>query len=153
MSITKTKYQLKYEKHREGNLRSKRRHYLENREKILDYQARYRAANKKKIADRDRVYRQNHKLENTLSARARHAKRKGKVIKEEITNWGKGICGICDGDLGDKFEMDHILPISKGGEHKASNIQLAHRYCNRSKKDRVGFKINKTALTDGLFVV
>ena len=152
MSITKTKYQIKYEKYRESNLRSKRKHYQKNRDRILEYQAKYRATHKKEIADRDRIYRQKNKEQEYLRVRARAAKVKGKVIKEEITNWNTGLCGICDEPHYGKYEFDHIIPLSKGGEHTASNMQLAHKYCNRSKKDRLNFKINKTALVDGLFV-
>lgn len=146
MSITK------YQKYREGNLQNKRDHYQKNRERILQYQAEYRAKNKDSIAARDKIYRQAHKDDLRLGTRARLAKRKGKVFKEDVTNWGTGICGICDEPHNGKYEFDHIIPLSKGGEHTASNIQLAHKYCNRSKKDRLNFKINKTALTDGLFV-
>lgn len=32
--------------------------------------------------------------------------------------------------------LDHILPISRGGEHTPSNVQLAHLRCNISKRDR-----------------
>lgn len=152
MSIAKTKYQIKYAKNRESNLRNTRKHYKKYRKRILAYQARYRAAHKEEIAERDRRYRQSHKENQYLRVRARAARVKGKVIKEEISNWGKGTCGICDTSLDGKFEMDHIIPLSKGGLHIGANIQLAHRYCNRSKKDRLDFKINKTALPDGLFV-
>lgn len=47
----------------------------------------------------------------------------------------KGVCGICqkDVDVTSKWEVDHIIPISKGGAHSYENVQLAHRKCNRSK--------------------
>ena len=145
---TKTKYQ----KYRESNLKNKREYYKVNREKILAYQSEYRAKNKKRIAERDKVYRQLHKEDLRLGTRARHAKIRGQVIKEQIINWHTRICGICDELIDKQFEYDHIIPLSKGGTHETANVQLAHRYCNRSKKDRTNFKINKTALADGLFV-
>jgi 5-methylcytosine-specific restriction endonuclease McrA len=46
-----------------------------------------------------------------------------------------GVCGIC-GDLinvGERFHVDHIKPISRGGEHSYSNTQPAHVRCNLSK--------------------
>lgn len=33
--------------------------------------------------------------------------------------------------------LDHILPVSLGGAHAESNLQLAHRACNSAKKDGV----------------
>lgn len=50
-----------------------------------------------------------------------------------------GICGICklDVDKMSPWEVDHIVPISKGGLHAYANVQLAHRKCNRSKAARL----------------
>lgn len=36
--------------------------------------------------------------------------------------------------------IDHILPVSKGGTHTWSNVQLAHRGCNSMKSDNVIFE-------------
>lgn len=33
--------------------------------------------------------------------------------------------------------LDHIIPISRGGEHSRANTQLAHFGCNASKNDRM----------------
>ncbi|MDI6606520.1 MAG: HNH endonuclease signature motif containing protein [Candidatus Omnitrophota bacterium] len=34
------------------------------------------------------------------------------------------------------FEIDHIIPESKGGKMTESNLRLVCRYCNRAKRDR-----------------
>jgi len=49
-----------------------------------------------------------------------------------------GICGIC-GELcsAESFEVDHIVPLSKGGEHSYVNTQIAHATCNRRKNARL----------------
>lgn len=46
----------------------------------------------------------------------------------------KGICGICKKKV-DKvtYQLDHILPISRGGEHSYRNVQIAHALCNQRK--------------------
>jgi 5-methylcytosine-specific restriction endonuclease McrA len=51
----------------------------------------------------------------------------------------KGVCGICltPVDPASKWEIDHIVPISKGGPHAYANVQLSHRRCNRSKSARL----------------
>ena len=56
------------------------------------------------------------------------------------------ICGICGDQVDFSFKfphplsptVDHIIPISKGGHPFAlENLQLAHRYCNRAKSDKL----------------
>ena len=63
----------------------------------------------------------------------------------------KGICYICGKPVnwddhyskngyfiaGDMYpSIEHIIPISKGGEHSWSNVKLAHRRCNYLKSNR-----------------
>lgn len=46
-----------------------------------------------------------------------------------------GVCGICGDDVDPFcFDIDHVVPISRGGEHSYANTQVAHRSCNSSKK-------------------
>lgn len=60
----------------------------------------------------------------------------------ERDNW---ICQLCkypvsklmDRKLVDIASLDHIIPISKGGEHSYANTQLAHLSCNIRKGNRV----------------
>jgi len=44
-----------------------------------------------------------------------------------------GMCPCCDQPLGDKFEMDHIMPLFLQGTNTDDNIQLLRRSCNRQK--------------------
>lgn len=50
-----------------------------------------------------------------------------------------GTCGICGRpvDPSEKWEVDHIVPISRGGHHAYDNVQLAHLACNRSKSNKM----------------
>ena len=53
--------------------------------------------------------------------------------------WDKalGKCALCDFPLPadeNSIEIDHILPESDGGPTEISNLQLAHKSCNRSKR-------------------
>lgn len=53
-----------------------------------------------------------------------------------------GLCGICNKPVAeDAFELDHIVPISKGGGHVRENVQPAHRSCNRRKGARTDVEI------------
>ena len=54
------------------------------------------------------------------------------------------ICGICGKPVDFSYKnphplaptVDHIIPVSKGGHPSdISNLQLAHRCCNRQKSD------------------
>lgn len=57
----------------------------------------------------------------------------------------QSICGICGKpvDKSLKFphplspEIDHIVPVDKGGSSDLDNLQLAHRCCNRQKSDKL----------------
>lgn len=52
----------------------------------------------------------------------------------------QGVCHICrelvlppSGFRGDEATMDHVKPLSAGGEHSYANVKLAHRACNSWK--------------------
>jgi hypothetical protein len=46
------------------------------------------------------------------------------------------VCAYCGSDEG-PFEVDHIVPLAKGGTDDPRNLACACRTCNRSKKDRL----------------
>lgn len=56
------------------------------------------------------------------------------------------VCGICGKPLDKKAKypspmstvVDHIVPINRGGHPSdMSNLQAAHRWCNRQKSDKL----------------
>lgn len=48
-----------------------------------------------------------------------------------------GCCYLCGKEVDfDKFHLEHIQPVSKGGTHTYSNLAIACSECNLSKKDR-----------------
>ena len=52
------------------------------------------------------------------------------------------LCGICSTDLAASgYHMDHVVPLARGGQHRAENIQLLCPPCNLSKgaKDQEEF--------------
>lgn len=65
----------------------------------------------------------------------------GAVSYESLYERDTGICRICglpvhsEKGVDDYWDgtIDHIVPLSKGGEHSMSNCQLAHRVCNSLK--------------------
>ncbi len=63
------------------------------------------------------------------------------VAYEDIYERDNGVCQICgmpvpfEKGCDDNWDgtIDHIIPLSKGGEHSMENCQLAHRICNSLK--------------------
>lgn len=62
----------------------------------------------------------------------------------------QSICGICGKPVDKSLKypdplsptVDHIIPVSKNGDPVAlENLQLAHRYCNRMKSDKMPTEI------------
>lgn len=73
-------------------------------------------------------------------ARAAFEKNRQVVLKTQT------VCGICGYPVDFSYRaphplsptVDHIIPVSKGGHpFELSNLQLAHRYCNRQKSDKL----------------
>ena len=52
----------------------------------------------------------------------------------------KGKCSHCELNFrdGDKWEVDHIIPLVKGGKDIYSNCQLLHRHCHDTKTSTDG---------------
>jgi len=61
-----------------------------------------------------------------------------KVSRKKLLKMHKGKCGICKQRVNPrKFEIDHVIPLSKGGTHEYANVQPAHPACNRLKADKL----------------
>lgn len=94
---------------------------------------------------------------NTLSKARRRAEGAEKIIDKDISldkvfDRDKGICYLCGGVcnkkdiryengawiVGDRYpSIDHVKPLSKGGEHSWKNVRLAHYSCNIKKGNRL----------------
>lgn len=45
-------------------------------------------------------------------------------------------CYYCKKRFRGKFNIDHIMPLARGGSHSTDNLCVACPFCNRSKSDR-----------------
>jgi Restriction endonuclease len=45
----------------------------------------------------------------------------------------RNLCALCGKPMGDDVTLDHIMPVTKGGEDSFENTQAAHEVCNWMK--------------------
>lgn len=62
-----------------------------------------------------------------------------RAIKKMLINSKGAVCGICGEPIADMKDctIDHIKPISKGGQTTIDNCQLAHSWCNKKKGSKL----------------
>ncbi len=84
------------------------------------------------------------------------------ISLEKVYKKDKGICYLC-GEVcdwndytmqGDTFiagnrypSIEHVKPLSKGGEHSWKNVRLAHRWCNAIKSNTANISPFRTILS------
>jgi hypothetical protein len=56
-----------------------------------------------------------------------------KETRREIFNEQCGKCADCNEDLGDKYELDHIQPLSGGGTNDRDNLEFLCKACHVEK--------------------
>lgn len=118
-----------YEKANPDKVRAWKMKYIDaNRDKHMLAVEKYQKENREKVRDvckRRRKY---------IAGAT-----KGKFSSFEIYERDKWICQICQQPVDKNLifphpmskSIDHIIPISRGGSHEESNVQLAHLVCNK----------------------
>ncbi len=129
-----------YENNKAHFLDTKRAWAHANADKVRAYQRAYTKKNKEKV---NRWQRECY-ARNPGPAKAAAVRRKRKIrdmnlglSKGLITRLivsQLGLCCSCKADISvTGYHLDHIKPLSKGGLHEDSNIQLMCPTCNKSK--------------------
>lgn len=61
-----------------------------------------------------------------------------KWMRDQVLDRDGLTCGLCGGDVeaGD-VHMDHILPVTRGGKNRVTNLQVTHSRCNIRKGNRI----------------
>lgn len=98
-----------------------------------------------------RHFRRNRLTKRAETARKRSLKLgvKGYFTKKSIENLyvkqlGRCACP-CRRLLEGVFEVDHIIPLSRGGDNTPSNLQLLKPFCNKSKGAKTMEEFTKNA--------
>lgn len=131
-----------YSINNDGHRRASAKYYVAHKREISVKKAALRNINPDKYRILSAAYRRTHPFiirDQTHRRRARiHGVFVESVKMSVLVERDHGQCGICHNEV-DKadWSIDHILPISKGGEHSYQNTQLAHLRCNLSKGARI----------------
>jgi 5-methylcytosine-specific restriction endonuclease McrA len=155
----KKAYNAKYvQDHREQILAQGRSYYWANREAIRARAAIYAEANKERARERDAAYGRAHRAEKREYNRAYHAANPDKArtavhrrralknaapgahtptdVRRQLEAQ-RGRCYWCKKPMGAKYQVDHVIPISKGGSNGRENIVMACRPCNSYKRAKM----------------
>jgi len=129
-----------YQANKEHILERHRVYHKANRESRKEYHRKWYRANKGRIAELQREYKKAHPLKRREFEGRRRAREHGVPIGhadyELVVATSNGLCGICGDPIFGKFDIDHIVPLTKGGAHSTDNLQVAHHHCNVSKGNK-----------------
>lgn len=102
----------------------------------------YRQETREKRIERAKVWNKNNKLKYYNNIRVSKIKRKAEltgktfvILERELKALYASSCAFC-GSI-DGITMDHIIPVSRGGNHSIGNIQPLCKKCNSRKKARL----------------
>lgn len=62
------------------------------------------------------------------------------VNRREVLKRDNHSCQYCGSNK--HLTLDHVIPVSKGGQHKWDNVVTACEPCNQRKRDRTPFEAN-----------
>jgi len=127
-----------YSENREKGKKYSREYYIAHAQEQIEKSRKWRAKNPEKLFEMGKRYRDNNKEKLYIKNAKRRAFLKNVMVEdinpEEIYIRDRGICGICGLFVERKVvTLDHIIPLSLGGSHTATNLQIAHRSCNSRK--------------------
>ena len=135
-----TNYQKEwYENNKDISLERSKKHYKNNRKQKLNYQKQYYKDNKDSVLE----YRKEYHKKNPDKAFNSQSKRRSLIEIQEDTftkeQWLEMMeffdwrCAYSGEILSNNRTIDHIVPLSKNGEHKAYNLVPMLKNLNSSK--------------------
>lgn len=115
-------------------------YYQENRDSRIEFAKNYYQKTKKYQNDLQKI-REAEDPEKFFLKR-KHAKAVSKVQHDSYMNlddlrhWASlkdKCCRYCHVECAEDYQIDHVIPLSSGGKHEASNLAICCRSCNSSK--------------------
>lgn len=152
------------QENREQVRKNDRRRYAENPERERERAQRWREANRETVNERAKTYYQeNNGLERARERRRKDPERFRAAVRRSyqknrakrldwahrrrlIVDSGEVSLGALDALLAspcsycgatERIEIDHVIPLSRGGTHAEENLTSACRSCNASKGNRL----------------
>lgn len=137
-----------YAKNNKDKIAEYRREYYENnKEKHTEYMREYRGNNKDKRAEylednKDKIAEYNREYAKNNPEVKRGANCRRRAAKAKVNSEPYDFVAICErygnkclacGSTSSKLTIDHVIPISLGGDDIESNIQPLCKSCNSSK--------------------
>ena len=114
-------------------------YYSKNKDKLLSKNKNYIQNNKVTVADSRKVYYKQYRLQNKGKINHRNVMRNKKLIcpkeQKKIIDILYQTSSRIAGCTGIKWSVDHIIPLSKGGQHCIDNLQLMPLSINVKKGD------------------
>lgn len=126
---------------------SSRKWYQENKEKMREYQRKYIEENKEKRRETQRKWRQKNKEKKREDDRKRRARKlaasgshTADQVKARFDYYGNK-CIYCGSS--DDLQIEHRIPLSRGGSDWSSNLAPACKSCNCSKGTKTEAEFKK----------
>lgn len=117
--------------------------YWSHPDRVEKKKAQVRASMSKhaaKYAERRKEYLKTEKGQSMYrrQTQKRYALKKAAFVEDvdplELFNEQEGVCYLCGEEFTFKeMELDHVMPLARGGLHENNNCKMACKKCNRSK--------------------
>jgi 5-methylcytosine-specific restriction endonuclease McrA len=111
-------------------------------EKMREYNRKRRREKREEVNEAMRRWYERNKMRPSVlrnRSRRNNLQRTGRYTDEETLDYIKLIkrdpCSYCGG-FSERMAVDHIEPVSRGGDHHWTNMTIACQSCNSAKRDR-----------------